>query len=138
MARKGGGRHTIQKHDCDVRTQKMMVLVIVCGRGLVKCVKIPPNVKIDRAAYKKILKNIFNVWLPAIYSAEEMRKIYFHHCTHFAIDAEVSSVQAQVMGFDWIEKNDIPVKECKVSPLDFWGFGKVKHALSKRRPTTRE
>ena len=136
---KKGERRTIQKHDTNLRAQKMMVLVIVC-RGLVKCVRIPANVKINSAAYKKILKKIFNIWLPKKYSAEEMRKVYFHHDKASAHTSKSTEkylrYKAKAMGFGWIQKDDIPVKGCDVSPLDFWGFGKVKQALNKRRPTT--
>ena len=79
-------------------------------------------------------------WLHKFYSEEEMKKVFLHHdkaSSHTCREVEkYLSTMSKKLGFRWVRKDDIPVKGCDISPLDFWCFGKMKNALKNRRPRT--
>ena len=117
-------------------------LAVVCGRGPVKIVKIEPDTKINGAYYHSLLKKMFGPggWLHKFYSEEEMKKVFLHHdkaSSHTCREVEkYLSTMSKKLGFRWVHKDDIPVKGCDISPLDFCCFGKMKNALKTRRPRT--
>lgn len=72
----------------------------------------------------------------------EMHKVFIHHdraCSHTArITEQYLQSQKEQQGIRYLKKDEIPVKEADISPMDFFGFGYIKQKLKKKRPTTLE
>lgn len=119
--------------------KKVMVVGILTGRGPIPLKFVQKNVKINSIYYcNEVLIPLVKKWLPELYP-EALEKVFIHHdaaTSHTSrYTTEVMKSLADDHQITFIDKEDIPIKSPDASPLDFFGFGHLKHQLKSRRPT---
>lgn len=120
--------------------KKIMVVAVFCARGPVMCKIVPNNTKINADYYiNSVLKPLFENELPRVYGGE-LDKVFFHHDGAPSHTAKKTTEYLEnvhnSIGINYIKKDEIPPYSPDVSPLDFFGFGLLKHQLKLRRPRT--
>ena len=120
--------------------QGFMVVAGMCGRGPLKLIRVPPNVKINSEEYiRSVLKPFLEQEIPTIYPGE-VTKVTLHHDKATSHTSKVTTDylerQRSNGGCKYIKSSDIPVKGCDISPMDFFGFGYLKQRLFNRKVST--
>lgn len=124
--------------------RKFMIVAVMTGRGVCKLRKVPDDVKVNQFYYSsEVLMSIIESDLVKLYpSKEEFSKLFIHHDkapAHTSNWTQEFAIKIhQALGIRIIENNDIPVKGCDCSPLDFYGFGFLKRQLMKYEITNEE
>lgn len=117
-----------------------MLVGAICGRGPIKLIRVPKNVKVNAQYYiDSVLKPILEIEIPKLYP-KEMHKVYLHHdkaTSHTAKKTQdyLSDLNRRT-GINFIKKGETPVKSPDCSPLDFFGFGYLKQKLFHKKPKT--
>lgn len=112
---------------------KTMAVGILTGRGPCPLIFVPQKVKVNAEFYKNhVLRPLVEKFLPKLYP-NELDKVWIHHDaapSHTAQSTiEYMKKVTELTGIRLINKDLIPVKSPDGSPLDFYGFGYLKHKL---------
>ena len=117
--------------------------MIVAGfayNGKLKIRRVDKNVKINSTYYQKhILLPFFKHEIPSLYpQCHQSVGLHQDKASSHTSQSTVNFLEKmeRETGIRAIPFTHIPAKSPDVSPMDFYAFGLLKSALSKRRPTT--
>src|SRR5277367_4331643 len=113
--------------------EKVMVVWEMTDRGVLSLIRVPPKVKVNADYYiEHVLKPLLESEVIK-FCGEEACKVFVHHDAAPAHTANKTKAYGQELktklGIPIIDKEHILVKAPDTSPLDFYGFGYLKHRL---------
>lgn len=104
--------------------------------------KVPDKVKCNAQFYVDyVLRPLIEDHLKPFFG-DDLGKVTIHHDKATAHTAKFTtsflSEMKEKYGISFIEKKDIPVKGCDISPMDFFGFGFLKQAVGRSKARTKQ
>lgn len=138
---KNGGKRFVQPVK-EGFPPKFMVVGSMCATKTFPLFKVPSSVTVNSVYFvDNVLKPLIEKYLIPHFK-EDINKVVIHwdkcashtsnHTNHFMHHIE------EKYGIRCLRKEDIPVKGCDISPLDFFGFGYLKQQLKLTRARTEE
>lgn len=120
--------------------QNFMIIGAMSENQTYPLMKVPAKVKVNARYYiDRVLKPLVHKYLIPHFK-HNINRVVIHHDKATSHTSVLTRNYLQELnekyGIRFIEKEDIPVKGCDISPLDFFGFGFIKQQLKMTRART--